>query len=65
MSGIVVSTTVNGDPQDFVCTPGETLLHALRDRLSATVVAPSPAVGASTASVFQPRCCMRCVTGSA
>ena len=36
MSGIVVSTTVNGDPQDFVCTPGETLLHALRDRLGLT-----------------------------
>ena len=36
MSGIVVSTTVNGDPQDFVCAPGETLLHALRDRLGLT-----------------------------
>ena len=33
MSGVHVSTTVNGDVQEFVCQPGETLLDVLRDRL--------------------------------
>jgi len=36
MSGVHVSTTVNGDPAEFVCQPGETLLDALRDRLGLT-----------------------------
>ena len=34
MSGVHVSTTVNGDAVEFVCQPGETLLDALRNRLS-------------------------------
>jgi len=34
MSGVHVSTTVNGDPQEFVCQSGETLLNVLRDRLA-------------------------------
>jgi carbon-monoxide dehydrogenase small subunit len=33
MSGVHVSTTVNGDAAEFVCQPGETLLDALRNRL--------------------------------
>jgi carbon-monoxide dehydrogenase small subunit len=33
MSGVHVSTTVNGDVQEIVCQPGETLLDVLRDRL--------------------------------
>ena len=33
MSGVQVSTTVNGDVQEFVCHPGETLLEVLRNRL--------------------------------
>ncbi|MEQ9037658.1 MAG: (2Fe-2S)-binding protein [Silicimonas sp.] len=36
MTGILVSTTINGDPQEFVCTPDETLLEALRNRLGLT-----------------------------
>jgi carbon-monoxide dehydrogenase small subunit len=36
MSGVHVSTTVNGDPMEFVCQPGETLLDVLRDRLGLT-----------------------------
>ena len=36
MAGVHVSTTINGDPQEFVCHPGETLLDALRDRLGLT-----------------------------
>ncbi len=36
MSGVHVSTTVNGDPVEFVCRPGETLLDVLRDRLGLT-----------------------------
>ncbi len=36
MTGIHVSTTVNGDPAEFVCEAGETLLDALRDRLGLT-----------------------------
>ena len=36
MSSIVVTAIVNGDPQDFVCGPGETLLSALRNRLNLT-----------------------------
>ncbi|WP_370227568.1 (2Fe-2S)-binding protein [Cognatishimia sp.] len=36
MSKIHVSTTVNGDPVDFLCDPRETLLDCLRDKLSLT-----------------------------
>lgn len=34
MSGVHVSTTVNGDAVEFVCPPGETLLDVLRNRLN-------------------------------
>ncbi len=36
MSKIAVSTTVNGDPAEFLCDPGETLLDALRGSLGLT-----------------------------
>ncbi len=36
MSTIHVRTTVNGEPQEFLCEPAETLLDALRDRLQLT-----------------------------
>lgn len=36
MTGILVSTTVNGDAHDFVCAPDETLMDALRNRLGMT-----------------------------
>jgi carbon-monoxide dehydrogenase small subunit len=36
MSGVQVSTTVNGDVEEFVCQPGETLLDVLRNRLGLT-----------------------------
>jgi carbon-monoxide dehydrogenase small subunit len=36
MSGVLVSTTINGDATDFVCHPGETLLDVLRNRLGLT-----------------------------
>jgi len=36
MSGVLVSTTVNGDSTEFVCQPGETLLDVLRNRLGLT-----------------------------
>jgi carbon-monoxide dehydrogenase small subunit len=36
MTGVHVSTTVNGDATDFVCHPGETLLDVLRNRLGLT-----------------------------
>ena len=36
MSGVHVSTTVNGDVEEFVCHPGETLLEVLRNRLGLT-----------------------------
>ncbi|MGE0624367.1 MAG: (2Fe-2S)-binding protein [Pseudomonadales bacterium] len=36
MSGVHVSTTVNGDVAEFVCHPGETLLEVLRNRLGLT-----------------------------
>ena len=36
MSGVMVSTTVNGDVAEFVCHPGETLLDVLRNRLGLT-----------------------------
>ncbi len=36
MSQIHVTTTVNGDPTQFLCDADETLLDALRDRLNLT-----------------------------
>lgn len=36
MSKIHVTTTVNGDPVEFLCDPRETLLDVLRDRLGLT-----------------------------
>ncbi len=36
MSKIHVTTSVNGDPTEFLCEPDETLLDALRDRLGMT-----------------------------
>jgi carbon-monoxide dehydrogenase small subunit len=36
MSGVHVSTTINGDPVEYVCHPRETLLEVLRNRLGLT-----------------------------
>ncbi len=36
MAGVHVSTVVNGDPVEFACQPGDTLLDSLRDRLGLT-----------------------------
>ena len=36
MKKLHISTTVNGDPAEFVCAPDETLLDALRNRLGMT-----------------------------
>lgn len=36
MSGIAVSSIVNGDSVEFLCQPEETLLDVLRDRLGLT-----------------------------
>lgn len=36
MKTIAVSTTINGDAVDFVCTPDESLLDVLRNRLGLT-----------------------------
>jgi carbon-monoxide dehydrogenase small subunit len=36
MSAVKVSTTINGDPTDYVCEPDETLLDVLRNRLGLT-----------------------------
>ncbi len=36
MSGVHVSTTINGDAVEFVCPADETLLTALRDRVGLT-----------------------------
>ena len=36
MSGVAVSTTINGDGVDFLCQAEETLLDVLRDRLGLT-----------------------------
>ncbi len=36
MTTIRVSTTVNGDPVEYLCRPEETLLDVLRDRLGLT-----------------------------
>ena len=36
MAGVHVTTTINGDPVEFVCDPGEPLLDVLRNRLGLT-----------------------------
>lgn len=36
MSGVLVSTTINGDAVEFACQPDETLLDVLRNRLGLT-----------------------------
>lgn len=36
MSKLHVSTTINGDPHEFLCAPDETLLDVLRNRLGLT-----------------------------
>ncbi|MCC6827118.1 MAG: (2Fe-2S)-binding protein [Novosphingobium sp.] len=36
MSKLLVSTTINGDAQQFLCDPGESLLDVLRDGLRLT-----------------------------
>jgi carbon-monoxide dehydrogenase small subunit len=36
MKNIPVSTTINGDPIEFLCGPDETLLEVLRNRLGLT-----------------------------
>lgn len=36
MKSLHVSTTVNGDPVEFICDPGEPLLDVLRNRLGLT-----------------------------
>ena len=36
MSNIHVTTTINGDPVEYLCAPDETLLDVLRDRLGLT-----------------------------
>ncbi|WP_310534503.1 2Fe-2S iron-sulfur cluster-binding protein [Novosphingobium sp.] len=36
MSRMAISTTVNGDPAEFLCDPGESLLDALRSSLGLT-----------------------------
>ena len=36
MSKIHVTTTINGDPAEFLCEAGDSLLDVLRDRLSLT-----------------------------
>lgn len=36
MSRIHVTTTINGDPVEYLCDPEETLLDVLRDRLGLT-----------------------------
>lgn len=36
MSKLIVSTTVNGDAQEFLCDPGMTLLDALREEMGLT-----------------------------
>ena len=37
MSKLLISTTVNGDPQQFLCDPDTTLLDALREEMDLTV----------------------------
>ena len=36
MSALHIATSINGDPEEFLCEPDETLLDVLRDRLGLT-----------------------------
>lgn len=36
MAKLHVSTTINGEPEEFLCEPNETMLDALRNRLGMT-----------------------------
>ena len=36
MAKMHVSTTINGEPEEFLCEPNETMLDVLRDRLNLT-----------------------------
>ena len=36
MSKLQISTTINGDPEEFLCDPGATLLDTLREELGLT-----------------------------
>ena len=60
MAKVHVSTTINGEPMEFLCEPYETMLDALRGQLGLTarrraarpaIAAPaaSPSTGASSA----------------
>ena len=43
MKTIHVATTINGDEVEFACSPAESLLDVLRDRLGLTGTLPSRA----------------------
>jgi len=36
MAKMHISTTINGEPEEFLCTPGETMLDVLRNQLDLT-----------------------------
>lgn len=36
MAKLHISTTINGEPEEFLCTPDETMLDVLRNQLSLT-----------------------------
>lgn len=36
MAKIHVTTTINGEPEEFLCEPGESMLHVLRNQLNLT-----------------------------
>ena len=36
MAKLHISTTINGEPEEFLCTPDETMLDVLRNKLSLT-----------------------------
>lgn len=36
MAKLHITTTINGEPEEFLCDPGETMLHVLRNRLGLT-----------------------------
>ncbi|MBO6784918.1 MAG: (2Fe-2S)-binding protein [Alphaproteobacteria bacterium] len=36
MAKIHVTTTINGEPEEFLCAPGESMLHVLRNQLNLT-----------------------------
>ena len=44
MSGVAVSTTINGEPAEFLCEPRQSLLECLRD----VSVSPAPRKAAAT-----------------